>query len=150
MRIGVIAPEFPPMLGGMAELARGLTHALAEEDQVRVYSFPIKSPENKRSETPFPLITGIQGKPWLDLPLLAADEHHVDLWLALNGGLAPLAAGLQKPFFCYLHGNDFINPWLACGPRLFEALRRPYLADLRHGLRRRGDHQTPRSNSPRA
>ena len=40
MRIGFIAPEFPPRLGGMAELARGLGTALAETNEVRVHTFP--------------------------------------------------------------------------------------------------------------
>lgn len=136
MRIGVIAPELPPMLGGMAELARGLTQSLAAENPIRVYSFPIHgSVEPPASD--WPILRRIQGKPWLDLPLLAEDEPQVDVWLALNGGLVPLAPHLSKPFFCYLHGNDFINPWLPCGPRWLESFRRPYLADLRHGLRRR-------------
>ncbi len=136
MRIGVIAPEFPPMLGGMAELAKGLTLSLAAEDQVRVYSLRRKTAEVDRVEVPFPLVDRVCGRPHLDLPVLAADEHEVDLWLALNGGLIPLAGKLTKPFFCYLHGNDFINPWLACGPRWLESFRRPYLADFRHHLRR--------------
>ena len=70
MRIGVIAPEFPPMLGGMAELARGLTHSLAQTDTVRVYSFPV--PEGKTApELPdLTHIPGIHGKPELDIPTL--------------------------------------------------------------------------------
>jgi phosphatidylinositol alpha-1,6-mannosyltransferase len=35
-----------------------------------------------------------------------------------------------------LHGNDFLKPWLACGPAWLEALRRPHLSRLRHRLRR--------------
>ncbi|MEO1368686.1 MAG: glycosyltransferase family 4 protein, partial [Acidobacteriota bacterium] len=42
-----------------------------------------------------------------------------------------------KPFFAYFHGNDFTNPWLACGPRLLEAVKRPYASQIRHPLRRR-------------
>ena len=137
MRIGVIAPEFPPMLGGMAELARGLTQSLATDDQIRVYSFPSPSAKSETSTFPFPHIDRISGRPYQDLPWLVEDEPQVDFWLALNAGLIPLAGRLTKPFFCYLHGNDFINPWLACGPRWLETFRRPYVAEFRHYLRRR-------------
>ncbi len=137
MRIGVIAPEFPPMLGGMAELAKGLTQSLASQDHIRVYSFHSRGKTSEPPTFSFPHIDNISGRPHRDLPLLAADEQQIDMWLALNAGLIPLASRLTKPFFCYLHGNDFINPWLACGPRWLEAFRRPYVAELRHRLRRR-------------
>ena len=38
LRIGVLAPEFPPALGGMHTLAWGLACGLAREDSVVVYT----------------------------------------------------------------------------------------------------------------
>ena len=124
------------MLGGMAELARGLAFALAENDDVVVYSYPHK----EASPLPFPSQKDrLSGRPWIDGPLLAADEPRegIDVWLCLNAGAVSCVDYLSRPFFAYLHGNDFINPWLPCGPRLLEAVKRPYMAALRHGLRRR-------------
>ncbi|MEM8933298.1 MAG: glycosyltransferase, partial [Acidobacteriota bacterium] len=134
MRIGVIAPEFPPMLGGMAELARGLVTALAATDQVRVHTLPGHGVAGG-VEGPWMDGVPVRGRPAVDAATLPRGE--TDVWLLLNAGLAPLARHLDAPTFCYLHGNDFTNPWLACGPRWFEALRRPYAARLRHALRRR-------------
>lgn len=142
MRIGVIAPEFPPMLGGMAELARGLTTALAATDTVRVHTL---SGHGADAGVAGPWEPGVpvRGRPRHDARVLAPlevgdrDRPALDAWLGLNAGLVPLARHLDAPFFCYLHGNDFTNPWLACGPRALEALRRPYAARVRHALRRR-------------
>ena len=55
----------------------------------------------------------------------------------MNAGLTPLLERLSKPCFGYWHGNDFLEPWLACGPRWLERVKRPYAARLRHALRRR-------------
>ncbi len=65
------------------------------------------------------------------------NSEPVDAWLAVNAGSTPLARLLDKPFFAYFHGNDFLQPWLPCGPRWLEKIQRPYAAALRHSLRRR-------------
>lgn len=134
-RIGVIAPEFPPVLGGMAELARGITLALAAVETVYLYSYapPDLAPDED-------LLAGrvvLPGRPWLDAPILARAEEEIDLWLGLNAGLAPLARRLRKPFFCFFAGNDFLNPWLPCGPTWLERIRTPHAASIRVRLRRR-------------
>jgi glycosyltransferase involved in cell wall biosynthesis len=66
----------------------------------------------------------------------ALGRFDVDLWIHLNAGLAPLAQRLRAPSFAYFHGNDFLNPWLACGPAVLERVRRPYAAAVRNPLRR--------------
>lgn len=138
MQIGVLAPEFPPMMGGMAELARGLCRTLADSAELRVHCLPGLGLEGSDADPiPFRQKDDLRGRPHLDLPVLQDGDRQVDAWLALNAGLAPLAQRLRAPFFCYLHGNDFVNPWLACGPRWLETFRRPYVADMRHALRRR-------------
>ncbi len=129
-RLGVIAPEFPPDLGGMAELARGLVAALAATDDVTAYVFPEHGLETGGVASR-PVLTGRLAR---DARSLAGAD--VDAWLALNAGLVPLARGLEQPFFAYFHGNDFLSPWLACGGDWLERLRRPYCAPLRHRLRR--------------
>ena len=39
---------------------------------------------------------------------------------------------LAKPAFVYLHGNDFLKPWLGYGSWWLEGIRKPYMAELRH------------------
>ncbi|MEM8994114.1 MAG: glycosyltransferase family 4 protein [Acidobacteriota bacterium] len=135
MHIGFLAPEFPPMLGGMAELARGLAAGLAAEDRVSLFCLP-----RHGIDGPWKRVGEVTGRRQRDLPpLLALEQSQAapDVWLAMNAGLVPLAPHLRRPFFAYFHGNDFTNPWLACGPRVLEAVKRPYAAQIRHPLRRR-------------
>lgn len=132
LRLALLAPEFPPQLGGMAELARGLADALAVKDVVKV--FTLKSHQSGSNLVTPPAISG---RPAADAALLRPLEKDFDAWLLMNAGLAPLAGHLRKPCFGYWHGNDFLEPWLACGPAWLERIRRPYVARLRHGLRRR-------------
>ncbi len=129
--LGLIAPEFPPDLGGMAELARGLAIALAATGDVTVFTFPEHGIETRDLEQA-PVLTGRLAH---DARLLA-DNRTVDVWLALNAGLVPLASRLEQPFFAYFHGNDFLNPWLACGGDWLELIRKPYWASVRQRLRR--------------
>lgn len=129
-RLGMIAPEFPPDLGGMAELAGGLAQALAASWELDLFTLPRRG---------LPAVSFAQHP---DLSLVFArdaarlERAGVAAWLAMNAGLAPLAGHLSAPFFTYFHGNDFLQPWLPCGPALFERLRRPYLGIVRHALRR--------------
>ncbi len=129
MRLGLIAPEFPPDSGGMAELARGLAASLAATDDVTVF---------------IPPRSGLPQADFEQRPVLIQDLREdaetlnaagVDAWLALNAGLVPLAPKLESPFFAYFMGNDFLNPWLAYGGS-WERIRRPYAARLRSALRR--------------
>lgn len=132
LRLALLAPEFPPQLGGMAELARGLADALAVRDVVKVFTL-----KSHRSGSNLVAPPAISGRPAADAALLRPLEKDFDAWLLMNAGLAPLAKLLRKPCFGYWHGNDFLEPWLACGPVWLEKIRRPYMARLRHGLRRR-------------
>ncbi|MEM7355043.1 MAG: glycosyltransferase [Acidobacteriota bacterium] len=131
LRLGLIAPELPPDLGGMAELARGLALALGETEELILYTLP----EHGIAGASFEQRPVLSGQFATDAKRLAAVA--VDAWLALNAGLVPLARRLPSPFYAYFHGNDFLNPWLACGG-WFERFRRPYCAPLRRRLRRGG------------
>lgn len=129
MRLGLIAPEYPPDLGGMAELSRGLATSLAATDEVTVFTLPEH---------------GLPGADFEQRPVLRQDLRRdaellrgagVDAWLGLNAGLLPLAPKLTPPFFAYFMGNDFLNPWIPYGGP-WERIRRPYVARLRNRLRR--------------
>ncbi|MCG8456445.1 MAG: glycosyltransferase, partial [Holophagales bacterium] len=132
----LLAPEHPPLLGGMAELAGGAGRALAESGSVRVFCLPSASGSGPPAAEPYPVERNLTGHPPTDARRLRSIPEP-RAWLAMNAGLVPLAPHLSGPVFCYLHGNDFVNPWMRCGPRWLEALRRPYAARLRHALRRR-------------
>lgn len=132
LRLALLAPEYPPQLGGMAELARGLAESLAQRDEVQVFTL-----KGLRSGSAAVSEVVLRGRPAEDAKKLRPLEGQFDAWLLMNAGLTPLAAELQKPCFGYWHGNDFLEPWLACGPSWLEAIRRPYAARIRHPLRRR-------------
>ncbi len=131
-RLAVLAPEFPPDLGGMAELALGLADALAGHTDLHLYT----RAHLGLDDAPFTIHPLLEPRPWKDQDILRRAEPEAP-WLVLNAGYAPLAARLERPFYAYLHGNDFLNPWIACAPSWFEAIRRPYMAVIRHALRRR-------------
>ena len=131
MRLGLIAPEYPPDLGGMAELARGLAQSLAATDDVTVFTLP----EHGLPRAGFDQRPDLERNLRRDAELLNAAK--VDVWIALNGGLAPLAPRLERPMFAYFMGNDFLRPWIPYGG-FWEAVKRPYVARLRFALRRVG------------
>ena len=130
-RLGLLAPEFPPQIGGMSQLAYGLAKALADLTHVTVYT----TPDNGLAEAPFAQISRLSRCPGVDAGWLNAES--IDAWLLLNAGLTPLAKSLDKPVYVYMHGNDFLEPWIPCGPPWLERIRRPYAAVIRQSLRRK-------------
>lgn len=130
-RLGLLAPEFPPQIGGMSQLAHGLARGLADLIEVTVYT----SSDHGLSDPPFAQVPRLTSYPARDTVWM--NDEPVDAWLLLNAGLTPLARSLEKPVFCYMHGNDFLDPWIPCGPAWFESIRRPYAAVIRQALRRR-------------
>lgn len=130
MRLGLIAPELPPDVGGMAEMGRGLATALAAEDEVVVVTLPGHAVPGAGFEQ-HPVLTGRLAR-----DAAALEGLPVDAWLALNAGLAPLAPRLTAPVFAYFLGNDFLDPWIAYGDGWLAAVERPYVAPLRKALRR--------------
>jgi len=84
MRIGIIAPEFPPSLGGMQVMALNLALELSKRHQVTAFT--------RRNQTPSP-------SSFKTTPLLEADvdrdaaglgSANVDVWLAMNAGYSVL------------------------------------------------------------
>jgi glycosyltransferase involved in cell wall biosynthesis len=114
----------------MHAFACGLASALAEMWRVTVFT---------RAGNGLPHAKFTQERILTDDPahdVHALSRFDVDLWLHLNAGLAPLAPRLRSPSFAYFHGNDFLNPWLPCGPAALERFKRPYAAIVRNPLRR--------------
>lgn len=116
MKIGLVTPEFPPMVGGTSHHAFGLACALARTDEITVYT---SAALTGKSDS----LCGFKIQPLLtreinaDTARLAAQE--VDAWLLLNAGYAPLSLKFDAPTFVYCHGNDFLIPWINCEGAFF-------------------------------
>jgi phosphatidylinositol alpha-1,6-mannosyltransferase len=131
LRIGLIAPEFPPEIGGMHTLARGFAEALASVDEVSVYT-PSGRPLSPGAYRQRAIMTGR-----LVADAAALSSESVDVWVALNAGLLPLLPRLTGHRFVYVHGKDFLTPWISYGPAWLEAMPRPHVRIIRKALRRR-------------
>ncbi|HEY5622457.1 MAG TPA: glycosyltransferase, partial [Gammaproteobacteria bacterium] len=132
VKLGLIAPEFPPSLGGMGTLAEGFARELARTEEVIVFAPPATG---EVAQAAFRLRRSLRDSLSNDLDELRGER--VDAWLALNAGVIPLAPYLEAPFFVYVHGSDFLNPWISYGSACVERIRMPYLAPVRKALRRR-------------
>ena len=117
MKIGMIAPEFPPERGGMQVMAFKLATLLSEHHAVTVFAKP-----GARSKQPFEVKATLTGLAQVDLRVLEAE--HYDCWLGMNAGYAAIAHRLQAPLVTYFHGNDFLNPWAVSTPTGARALRK--------------------------
>jgi phosphatidylinositol alpha-1,6-mannosyltransferase len=115
----------------MERLAYGLANALGAMDDVVVYT-PAGS--GVAAEGAFKEQRVLVGSLGRDLDRLRSEG--VDAWLALNGGLIPLLVLLEPPRFVYLHGNDFLAPWLGYGSPWLEPIRAPFMGRLRQTVRR--------------
>ncbi len=104
-RLGLIAYEYPPLVGGMATYARALArHMLARGYEVHLFSNADAASEEGAEV--YPILTTDLAQ---DLPLLA--RYDMDLWHSVNFGYAPLAC-VRRPFVLSAHGNDFLKPWV--------------------------------------
>lgn len=105
IRLGLIAYEYPPLVGGMPTYARALASHMRERGyDVHVFANREAAPE--AGLTVHPILTTDLAR---DLPALA--RHDMDLWHSINFGYAPLAV-LKRPFVLTVHGTDFLGPWV--------------------------------------
>ncbi len=138
MRIGIVAPEFPPDIGGVETYSYEFSAELARRGhEVSVFTH--------RHIVPGEIVPGITVIPELrqqraaDWQLLK--KYSLDAWHVMNASYAWLA--LQNPdVVISVHGNDFISPY-------FLPLAQPWssafglwrldarLASLRHRMRRK-------------
>ena len=106
MRLGIIAPEFPPTTGGMQNHALGLSRELSRHCEVTVFTRTEPTPEGD----------GLRLRPILDNDIhedvKKLRTHKADAWLVLTAGYADFARHTDLPTFVYCHGNDFLNPWV--------------------------------------
>ena len=112
MRIGIVAPEFSPDIGGVETYAHEFSKELARRGhEVFVFTCPHEKGE-------------ISGQGFEVLPILkfqyATDreipqKYQMDVWHVMNAAYSWLALETQ-PLILSVHGNDFIDPYFL--PRL--------------------------------
>ena len=107
MRILLVAPEFPPQIGGMETYAFELTRQLAKEQEVAILSRPDAT-----------RVPGAQMLQYYEneysVPVAVSDFKPECIHL-LNSGLAPIIPTLRKKGFTTIvtvHGKDALQPWL--------------------------------------
>jgi phosphatidyl-myo-inositol dimannoside synthase len=133
VRIGMIATEFPPDVGGMQVMAFRIATYLAGANEVIVCTTDV--PRATFSE--FRVLTNLRGRTAADVAALQHVEADVDVWLAMNAGYAAIANKLSKPLTVYFHGNDFLNPWVVSTPLLLRLLSKiPLLGKTWYDQRR--------------
>lgn len=108
MRVGIVATEFPPAVGGMEDHAAGLADAFAIDNDVAVFT------KEEYAKVDFggryavkAILTGRMNSDIKRLKHEAADR-----WLTLNAAYSCLSRHVDAPLFAYCHGNDFLRPWM--------------------------------------
>lgn len=106
-RLGLVAYEYPPLIGGMATYAQALARYLDERGwEVHVFANARAAADDRWFV--HPLLTTDLAR---DLPNLR--RFDMDLWHAINFGYAPLAFA-KRPLVLTVHGTDFLKPWVRC------------------------------------
>jgi len=119
VRIGIIATEFPPDVGGMQVMALRLATHLAKSHEVLVCC-TARTP--RETYLGFQVLANLRGRTEADVAALRGVDARVDVWLAMNAGYSAIASKLRKPLIVYFHGNDFLNPWVISAPLLLKLL----------------------------
>lgn len=108
LKIGIVAPEFPPDLGGVENYAFGYTQALAKLGYA-VTVFTRRHPQGK-VELPGVEICEVLGlRRALDRKILQTPK--IDAWHAMNAAYAWIAEETTKPTVVSVHGNDFLRAY---------------------------------------
>jgi len=109
MRVGIIAAEFPPDVGGVETYS----YEFAKELSRRGYEVTVFTIPHKEGEISMP---GVK-----ILPILMRDslydweklkEYIFDKWHVMNAGYVWLAGKVAPVIVSVVHGNDFLNPYI--------------------------------------
>jgi len=131
LRIGIIATEFPPDVGGMQVMGLHIAMHLSKSHQVIVCT--TRTPRPKYDE--FQVLSNLRGRTEEDVSTL--NRVDVNIWLAMNAGYVAIAKDLSRPLMAYFHGNDFLNPWIVSTPLLLKLLSKiPLAGQIWYGERR--------------
>lgn len=117
MRIGIVAREFPPSVGGMQNHAEHVARELARTEDVVVFCLAGCG----LADAPFEQRPCLSGELCQDARRLPRER--VDAWLCLEACYASIAPAFSTPVFVYFYGNDFLKPRLIRPYRGLEMLR---------------------------
>jgi phosphatidyl-myo-inositol dimannoside synthase len=123
MRVGIIAPEFPPDIGGMETYAYEVARELAR----RGHPVTVLTKYHENGEVAIDgvrVIPSLQGRWYLDQKLLRQWTDTADVWHVMNAAYSWLVFEKQ-PVVLSVHGNDFLNPNPVAGLDLKKRLRLP-------------------------
>lgn len=104
-KIGVIAVDFYPDVGGMENYAAQLVENFRDRGH-DVHLFIKTTGEPVDGVTAYKVLTKDLNQ---DLPQLC--RHDMDVWLGINSSYGMLARHKSNVFIC-AHGNDFLSPWV--------------------------------------
>ncbi len=108
MRIGVVAPEFPPDIGGVETYGFEVARELARRGH-DVSVLTVAHAQREISAAGINVIPTLKLKRHLDAAIVK--NFQMDLWHATNAAYAWLALE-NKPVVVSVHGNDFIRPYI--------------------------------------
>ncbi len=109
--VGLIAPEFPPDIGGVETYSYELARALAALGH-RVTVFTIPHAGGEAQLPGVPVLPLLRQRRYLDRRLLTT--HPMQVWHATNAAYGWLA--LEAPqVVLSVHGNDFLRPYAQVG-----------------------------------
>lgn len=108
MRIGIIAPEFPPEIGGMQTYAFEYIRELIKlGHEIVVFTQPHESGEVTISGASIYPVLKRRRK--LDKHIL--NTPGIDIWHVMNACYSWIALEVE-PVFISIHGNDFLRPYI--------------------------------------
>jgi phosphatidylinositol alpha-1,6-mannosyltransferase len=107
MRIGLVAPEFPPDIGGVQTYAWNMANELARlGHEVTVFAQSHTAVEGSAADFRTEPVLSLRRQQ--DRAIL--HRYHVDVWHCMNAPHAWLALETE-PVFVTVHGNDFLSPY---------------------------------------
>src|SRR5690554_5612609 len=107
LHIGIVAPEYPPDIGGMQTYAQGFSRALAEKGHKVTVLTRFNQPPIED--------VGVEVLPILKIRR-RIDRHLVsrfrfDVWHVMNAAYSWFAVE-TAPVVASVHGNDFLRPYM--------------------------------------
>lgn len=111
MHIALVAPEFPPEIGGMQTYAAEFAAELVRRGhRVSVFTRQRSEPQ---AQLPGIEVHGLlSGQAWPDRAVLR--RHRADAWHVMNAAYAWIALEFA-PTVVSVHGNDFLRPYIPVG-----------------------------------
>jgi glycosyltransferase involved in cell wall biosynthesis len=134
MRIAILAPEFPPEIGGMQRYAWEIACGLAERE-FAVTVFTRQRDLNGIDPHSFEIVPCLQGSHWQDREIIRSRAREFDLWHVMNAAWAWIALE-TSPVFVSVHGNDFLDPNRVVRLGLRDRFKVPFGSRLDHALAR--------------